>query len=251
MHAGIIAGGEGTRLRSYFPGIPKLMIPIQGVPLIESLIYVLESVGFSKISIIMREDHQQIAEYINQLTINVQINIVHKNTSGGMHSLFTLQPFLEKESEFYLFKVDNVFDPLELDKFVKVSKNFNNQTLTTWVTHRFNDFEEQVGIELDNKFRVLDFGKHLIQTVMISEGPYYCRPNIFKEREKAESLSIERLSDYIRLLLHHNHIIYGYYVPKVFDIDDQFSYQQALDFLSQLQNRWPSKSKNSSSNLPF
>lgn len=46
MHAVILAGGLGTRLRDAVPGVPKPMAPIAGRPFLEYLLYQLRGQGY-------------------------------------------------------------------------------------------------------------------------------------------------------------------------------------------------------------
>lgn len=45
----IMAGGRGTCISELFPGIPKPLIPIGGIPVLESVVCSLASRGFTDI----------------------------------------------------------------------------------------------------------------------------------------------------------------------------------------------------------
>ena len=47
----IMAGGQGTRIRSVVSGIPKPMIPINGIPILEHEIISLRNQGFKDLII--------------------------------------------------------------------------------------------------------------------------------------------------------------------------------------------------------
>ena len=51
MHAVILAGGKGTRLRPFTLAIPKPLVPIGEIPIIELLIRQLQAQGFARITI--------------------------------------------------------------------------------------------------------------------------------------------------------------------------------------------------------
>ena len=55
MKAVIMAGGRGTRISELFPGIPKPLIPIEGIPVLEREIISLRNQGFT--DIIMTVSH--------------------------------------------------------------------------------------------------------------------------------------------------------------------------------------------------
>ena len=51
MHAIILAGGLGTRLRSAVPDVPKPMAPIAGQPFLSSLLRYLELSGLDSVTL--------------------------------------------------------------------------------------------------------------------------------------------------------------------------------------------------------
>ncbi len=235
MRAGIIAAGEGTRLSHFFAGIPKPLIPIHGTTMIGWLLSQLDLAGFSDISIVIRQEHNQVAEYLAQLKLRAHLRVIQQNTQGGMYSLFALQPYLEEAQDFFLFTTDNFFDVHELLNFIQISKQFKDRTLTTWVTPRSQEDEGQIGIEMDINLRILELGKHLHHTPLVAEGPFHCYPLLFEGRKEAEQTMYSRFSDYLQLLLKSKHIMYGHFVPQVLDVDDWFDYQRAIDFLTSIQ----------------
>jgi len=51
MHAVILAGGKGSRLRPFTFSIPKPLVPIGDIPIVELLIRQLQSQGFTRITV--------------------------------------------------------------------------------------------------------------------------------------------------------------------------------------------------------
>ena len=63
MKAVIIAGGKGTRISSLFNDIPKPLIPIEGMPILEREIACLKEQGIKDIIITVGDVGQQIIDY--------------------------------------------------------------------------------------------------------------------------------------------------------------------------------------------
>ena len=63
MKAIILAGGEGTRLRSVSGALPKPMVPLLGRPILEHIIILLKNCGFEDICIAVRYRAEQICDY--------------------------------------------------------------------------------------------------------------------------------------------------------------------------------------------
>ena len=59
----ILAGGFGTRLLDAFPGIPKPMVPIDGVPILERIIKECADYGHLEIMVVLHHMPEKIMEY--------------------------------------------------------------------------------------------------------------------------------------------------------------------------------------------
>ena len=59
----IMAGGRGTRISELFPDIPKPLIPIDGIPVLEWEICLLRDQGFTDLILTVSYFHEQIQAY--------------------------------------------------------------------------------------------------------------------------------------------------------------------------------------------
>ena len=77
MKTVIMAGGKGTRISEMFPDIPKPLIPIDGVPVLEREIISLHNQGFDDIIITISHMGDKIKEYFEdgRKWINTQLKI--------------------------------------------------------------------------------------------------------------------------------------------------------------------------------
>lgn len=64
MHAVLLAGGKGTRLRPFTTTMPKSLLPIDGVPLIESLIADLRDQGIEDFTVVTGHLAETIEYYL-------------------------------------------------------------------------------------------------------------------------------------------------------------------------------------------
>ena len=75
MKTVIMAGGKGTRISEMFPDIPKPLIPIDGVPVLEREIISLHNQGFDDIIITISHMGDKIKEYFedgSKWNVNIQ-----------------------------------------------------------------------------------------------------------------------------------------------------------------------------------
>ena len=88
----LIAGGKGTRLLPHTKDIPKPLVEINGVPIIESLISTLASQGFRRMKVSVGHMAQQIVDRLRDGShLGVEIEYLHEDqplgTAGALGAL--------------------------------------------------------------------------------------------------------------------------------------------------------------------
>jgi len=100
MHAVLLAGGKGTRLRPYTAHVPKALLPINGVPVIELLIGQLRDQGVQEYTVVVGHMAEQIQKQLGSgARLGVEIHYVRETEpldTAGCLGLFTpsTEPFL-------------------------------------------------------------------------------------------------------------------------------------------------------------
>lgn len=140
MKTVISAGGKGTRISSIASDIPKPMIPIDGVPVLEREIMSLREQGFDDIIITVSHLGNIIMNYfgdgskVSPVTgepFGVKIEYFYEETPlGTAGALFKLKDKLTED--FLLLNADAVFD-VDFNRFVKFHKEHGG--LVTLFTH--------------------------------------------------------------------------------------------------------------------
>ena len=140
MKAVINAGGKGTRISSIASDIPKPMIPIDGIPVLEREIYSLRDQGFDDIIITVSHLGNNIMNYfgdgskispVTQEPFGVKIEYYYEEKPlGTAGALFKLKDKLNED--FLLLNGDAVFD-VDFNRFVTAHKK--NGGLVTLFTH--------------------------------------------------------------------------------------------------------------------
>lgn len=111
MKTVIMAGGRGTRIQQVARDIPKPMIPVGGVPVLEREILSLKEQGFTDIIITISYLGFVIKDYFgngNDFGVNIQY-YYEDAPLGNAGALFKLRPELGNEP-FLLLNADSVFD---------------------------------------------------------------------------------------------------------------------------------------------
>lgn len=134
MKVVIMAGGRGTRISELFPDIPKPLIPIDGVPVLEREIIGLRDQGFTEIILTVSHMAEKIEEYFgNGEKLGVKIDyFVEKTPLGNAGALVKMRAEGKLDGDFLLLNADSIFD-VDFNRFV----DFHRQKggLVTLFTH--------------------------------------------------------------------------------------------------------------------
>lgn len=130
MKVVLMAGGRGTRISELFPDIPKPLIPIDNIPVLEREIISLRDQGFTDIILTIGYMAEKIQEYFgNGENWKVRIEyFVENKPLGNAGALF----FLDLKEDFLLLNADAVFD-VDFNRMVEFHKRHNG--LVTIFTH--------------------------------------------------------------------------------------------------------------------
>jgi D-glycero-D-manno-heptose 1,7-bisphosphate phosphatase len=128
-----MAGGRGTRIAELFPGIPKPLIPVDGMPILEREIRSLARQGFTDMIITVGYLADKIIEYFGDGSkFGVKIDyFVEKTPLGNAGALFRLRDKIGGDP-FLLLNADAAFD-VDFKRMVAFHKQHGG--LVTLFTH--------------------------------------------------------------------------------------------------------------------
>lgn len=129
-----MAGGRGTRISELFPDIPKPLIPIDGIPVLERELISLRDQGYKDIILTVSYLADKIESYFgdgSQLGIKIEY-FVENEPLGNAGALFKLHEAGKLKGDFLLLNADAVFD-VDFNRFVKYHRE--HVGLVTLFTH--------------------------------------------------------------------------------------------------------------------
>lgn len=135
MKVVIMAGGKGTRISGLFPDIPKPMIPVCGIPVLEREIRFLKEQGFIDIILTVGYKADIIIRHFGdgeQFGVRIEY-FVEKEPLGNAGALFQLKDKLTED--FLLLNADAMFN-VDFNRFVYWHKT--HKGLVTLFTHPNN-----------------------------------------------------------------------------------------------------------------
>ncbi len=120
MKAVILAAGEGTRMRPFTRGQPKVMLSIGNKPILEYLINALAKNGIRDLIMVVGYRKERIMSYFGDgKDWKVNIKYVHQEKQlGTANALKTAEKDLKNEKNFLLVAGDNIVDHMDMDHIV-------------------------------------------------------------------------------------------------------------------------------------
>lgn len=130
MKVVLMAGGRGTRISELFPDIPKPLIPIQNIPVLEREIISLRDQGFTDLILTVGYMADKIQACFGDGTkygVNIEYFVENKPL-GNAGALF----FLDIKEDFLLLNADAVFD-VDFNRMVSYHRSHGG--IVTLFTH--------------------------------------------------------------------------------------------------------------------
>ena len=147
MKVGILAAGEGSRLRAGGFHMPKPLLPIAGVPLIGRLLGALQPLMPEALVCIINNQGTSVADYVRQHHPTMPMQFVQQDTASSYESFTVLCAHL-RDSPFLVTTVDSVFSPDFLPQFVAAASQQPGMDMMLSLT-TFIDDEKPLHVRLD------------------------------------------------------------------------------------------------------
>jgi NDP-sugar pyrophosphorylase family protein len=182
IKAVVLAAGKGTRLRPLTDRIPKVMVPIDGKPVLEYHIEQLAKSGINEIFVNLHYLPHVIKEYLSDgskwgVRINYSLEPEIMGTAGAVRRLekhLAADPFL-------VIYGDNLLE-LDFSKFVEYSSA--QKGLGTIAVFEKEDVTGCGILEIDGGNRILKFSEkpkpEEVFSHWVNAGVYWLNPGIFR-----------------------------------------------------------------------
>lgn len=233
MDFAIIAAGEGSRLRVGGVERCKPLVGLDGQPMIERLIGILDSSGGRRIAIVTNPAMPEVAEHLRGLSPRAELRVMEKSTGGSMESFMELSTVLDKERPFCLLTVDTVFRPEEFRRFIAEfeadTEADGYMAVTTYVAD-----EKPLYVAADADDVVTGFLDEPRQGVgYVSGGIYALRPAALGVLAECAAAGVSRMRDFQRGLVAAGMKLKAWRFSKIIDVDRPADLDEAADFLRQ------------------
>lgn len=201
MKFAIISAGEGSRLSQEGVQLPKPLVQLNGVAMIDRLIHIFAQNGAEEVVVIINNEVPLTKAHLHELEKNseVPLRVVVKTTPSSMHSFYELSRYL-KDDRFCLTTVDTIFREEEFARFIEAFKAYDGDGMMA-VTDYIDD-EKPLYIGTDASNRITGFYDSLQpDTRYISGGIYCLSPQSIVTLEKCMAQGMSRMRNFQRQLV--------------------------------------------------
>ncbi|MFI5252346.1 MAG: NDP-sugar synthase [Bacteroidota bacterium] len=219
MKAGIIAAGEGSRLRAEGIRVPKPLVVVDGLTLIERLLNSFIRCGIEEVACIINANSLEVKKFVEAKNFKIPIRFHIETTPSSMHSFFALEPYFHNE-RFLLTTVDSIFDDADLIKYLRFAEEHPEKDGILAVTN-FIDDETPLYVQLDSANKILRFGSEDTKELpeWVTGGLYILSTKVYDEKPKTLSIGMERFRNFLRYLLEHSYSLTAFPFSKIIDVD--------------------------------
>jgi len=217
VRAGIIAAGDGSRMRAAGLTTPKPLLRVGGVPLIERTLRALVEAGIDEIAFVVNEKMASIVDVVARLDLGVPVHGIVATTPSSMHSLQALAPHLEGD-RFVLCTVDSIVRPADFSGFVRRFGRRPAGEIQLSYTD-FVDDENPLRIAVKPEGRVTHLGAMAASSPYVTLGLYGMGPEIFPLLHRSIAEGAHRLRTFLGLLLAGGMAVHGHHIRKGIDVD--------------------------------
>ncbi len=209
---GIIAAGEGSRLRRDGFTVPKPLVPVAGVPLIESVVRNFEGARITPLVIIVNERGRECVDRVRARFPQLVAEFIVKTTASSLES------FLEVVGTgggggMLVSTVDAWCRPADFARFAEAARARPPEAVILAVTPVVAD-EKPLWVDLDSGGRVRELGESA--GAFVTAGLYLVPERV---RRMKPPPSLERLRDFLAWLHGQGHPLYAEVIPIVIDVD--------------------------------
>lgn len=212
LAGGIIAAGEGRRLRAEGFTVPKPLVPVAGIPLLETVLGNFAAAGIAPVTIIVNERDAACADWVRARFPAAALRFIVKTTASSLES------FLEVTAAggggpLLVSTVDAWCRPADFRAFVDAALRRGPRTTVLAVTPLVAD-EAPLWVSVARDGRVVRLGGQASDRV--TAGIYLIPEHLRRRRPPA---GLARLREYLAWLVAAGEPVYAEPIETVVDVD--------------------------------
>lgn len=197
----ILAAGNGSRIASVAGGVPKPLVPLRGVPLLEHVMASSREAGIERFVIVAGYRADLIRRWLSDRSMDgISVTLIENSEYHRANGISALAAKAELNQPFLLLMSDHIFEP-------KTAKALLQQPLADDEVILAVDSKIDRVFDLDDATKVqrrgnyiVGIGKDLSSYDALDTGMFLCSPAIFNRLESAKKNGDCSLSEGMRKL---------------------------------------------------
>ena len=190
----IMAGGKGTRLYPYTKILPKPLVPIGDLPIVEHIMNKFSEFGCDEFNYILNHKKQMIKAYFNEEATSYRINFFEESVPLGTGGGLSLLKGHISET-FFLSNCDSLLyaDYSEIYKFHKEQKNFITMVCV------YKHFTIPYGVvSMGENGKILEVQEKPEYSFLTNTGFYVVEPSVLEHIEDNTAIGFPDIIEKLR-----------------------------------------------------
>lgn len=212
MIGGIIAAGEGRRLRQDGFRAPKPLVSVAGVPLLEGVIRNFLAADIASLTVIVNEDERDCVDWAAARFPTLDVRFIVRTTASSLES-FTRVLAAAPPGPLVVSTVDAWCRPADFARFVAAARRRPPEATVLAVTPLVAD-EAPLWAVLDEDGRIRRVGGE--SGNVVTAGIYVVPDRV---RALTPPARLGRLREFLAWLVAEGEMVYGETIEQVVDID--------------------------------
>jgi NDP-sugar pyrophosphorylase family protein len=209
---GIIAAGEGRRLREAGFTMPKPLVPVAGVPLLEGVVRNFLAAGIDGLTIILNEDERDCVAWLARRFPALEPRVIVRTTASSLES-FTRVLAAAPPGPVVVSTVDAWCRAADFVRFVEAARRRPAGAVVLAVTTLVED-EAPLWAVLGDDGRIASLGGR--HGNVVTAGIYLVPERV---RALAPPPGLGRLREFLAWLVRRGEMVYGETIERVVDVD--------------------------------
>ncbi len=230
MKAGLIAAGEGARLRPAHPDTPKPLVPVAGVPLVHWVVKSLSRAGISDFTMLHNSRSRAVRPSLQAAFPKMTWRFLEENTASSWESFRLVSRELMHETDFIISTIDALISPRDLTLFIESVKKTACDAALGLTS--FIDDEKPLFADLGEDGRISRLGPSAVQKRYVTSGLYYLRG--LQARRLPPVSGFTRLREYWTSEVDRGARISGIVLSKTLDVDRPEDIKTAERFVREI-----------------
>ena len=210
----ILAAGNGSRIASVAGGVPKPLVPLCGMPLLEHVMTSSREAGIERFVIVAGYRADLIRRWLSDRSMNgISVRLIENTEYHKANGVSALAAKTELNQAFLLLMSDHIFQPKTAKALLRQPLRDDEVILAVdSKVDRVFDLDDATKVRCHGGY-IREIGKDLSSYNALDTGMFLCGPRLFDRLESAMKNGDCSLSDGMRKLAQE-------WKLKAFDIGD-------------------------------